>query len=326
MPRIVDRLLKIRPKEAGFKARGFDACDPAVSRKLEQMLESFIGGYNLAVETPEKDELSRRLYAAYDSHHVGFAFEGVGLYLAMLDMLIPGKPYRLDSYFKGAGEHHDFIVAVGAGFAIARIPWGLRAMDRYLRTLDPLIAWCVPCGYGFHEGFFHHRKFVDGAQAPPASLSPLGRQLFDSGLGRSIWWVKGADPLKIRAAIDRFPEDRRAELWAGIGIAACYAGGVGSTELQAIMELSRPYLPDLLSGLPFAARLRQKAGNYSDTTELACRIMLDRTTDEVADLAEAAADAVRGQVLGSGITEAYALLRRHLVAACQTIAKVESYV
>jgi len=326
MPHIVERLLKIRPEEASFKARGFDACDPAVSRKLEQMLESFIGGYNLAVEIPDKVELSRRLYAAFDNHHVGFAFEGVGLYLAMLDILIPGKPDRLDSYFKGAGEHHDYIVAVGAGFAVARIPWGLRVMDSYLRTLDPLIAWCVPCGYGFHEGFFHHKRFVDGAAAPPASLSPLGKQLFDSGLGRSLWWVKGADPSRIDAAINRFPENRRAELWAGIGIAACYAGGVGETELLALQELSGRYHADLLSGLPFAARLRQKAGNYSDTTELACRVLLDRSTDTVADMAELAADAVRAQVQGSGITEAYALLRRHLVAQCQTIAKVETYV
>jgi hypothetical protein len=326
MPRIAERLLKIRPKEASFKARGFDACDSTVSRKLEHMLESFIGGYNLAVETPDKVELSGRLYAAFDSHHVGFAFEGVGLYFAMLDMLIPGKPYRLDSYFKGAGEHHDYIVAVGAGFAVARIPWGLRAMSGYLRTLDPLIAWCVPCGYGFHEGFFHHRRFIDAAEAPTASLSPLGRQLFDSGLGRALWWVKGADPLRIHTAIDRFPELRRAELWAGIGIAACYAGGVGVSALQSLDELSGLYRADFLSGLPFAARLRQKAGNYSDTTELACRVLLDRSTDEVADMAAAAADAVRGQVRGSGITEAYALLRRHLVAKCQTIAKVESHV
>jgi len=326
MPRMVERFLKIRPEEASFKARGFDACDPAIARRLERMLESFIGGYNLAVETSDKDELSRRLYAAFDNHHVGFAFEGVGLYLAALDLMVPGKPNRLDSYFKGAGEHHDYIVAVGAGFAVARIPWGPRTMDGYLRTLDPLIAWCVPCGYGFHEGFFHHRQYIESAGVPPASLSSLGKQLFDSGLGRSIWWVKGADSQRIHAAIGRFTEGRRAELWAGVGIAACYAGGVGATELLTLLELSGPYRADFLSGLPFAARLRQKAGNYSDITELACRTLLDRSTDEVADMAEAAAVGVRSQVRGSGITEAYALLRKQLVAKCQSIEKVQTYV
>lgn len=326
MPRFVEALLKIRSQEASFKARGFDPCDSEVRRRLEQMLESFIGGYNLAVETRDQAELSRRLYATYDSHHVGFAFEGVGLYLAALDLLIPGKPNRLDSYFKSAGQPHDYIVAVGAGFAVARVPWGLRSMESYLRTLDPLIAWCVPCGYGFHEGFFHHRRFVDAFEAPPATLSPLGRQLFDSGLGRALWWVKGAIPSRIAAAIGGFPKERRAELWAGIGIACCYAGGIGATELQNLFELSGPYRADFLSGLPFAARLRQKAGNYSDTTEMACRVLMDGSTDEVADMAEAAANVVRGQVRGSGITEAYALLRNQLVFECQTIAKVEMHV
>ena len=326
MPPIVERLLRIRPAEASFKARGFEACEATVRLRLEEMLESFIGGFNLALRTKDEVELSRRLNADYDNHHVGFAFEGVGLYLAMADLLIPGKPHRLDHFLRGASERHDYIVAVGAGFAFARIPWGRRVMHDYLRTLDPLIAWCAPCGYGFHEGFFRHRRFIEAAETPPAFLSSLGMQLFDSGLGRSIWWVKGANPVSICFAINRFPNERRAELWAGIGIAAGYAGGVGVADLLHLQELSRPHAADLLSGLPLAARLRQKAGNHSATTELACNTLLDRTTDEVADMAEAAADAVRGQVRGSGITTVYALLRQHLVAQCQTIAKVQTYV
>jgi hypothetical protein len=322
MARFVEGLLKIRPEDASFKSRGFDPCDPVVGRRLEKMLESFIGGYNTAVETSDQDELARRLHAAYDDHHVGFAFEGVGLYLALLDMLVPGKPHRLNDYFNGAGQVHDYIVAVGAGFAVARIPWGLRSMDGLLRSVHPLIAWCIPCGYGFHEGFFHHRKFIDAAAPPPSSLSPLGVQLFDSGLGRSLWWVKGADPARIHAAIEHFPRERRAELWAGIGIASSYAGGVGEAELRSLLELSGNYRADMLSGVPFAARLRQKAGNYSETTEMACQIFMDRSTDEVADTAEEAADAVRGRVHGAGVTDAYALLREFLVAKCQVFAEV----
>ena len=323
---IAERLLKIRPKEASFKARGFDACDPTVTRRLEQMLESFSGGYNLALRTKDEDELAAQLHAAYDSHHVGFAFEGVGLHRAMLDLLIPGKPHRLTSFLSGVGKRHDYIAAVGAGFAFARFPWGPSIMNSYLRTLDPLVAWCVPCGYGFHEGFFRHRRFVDATEASPAYLSLLGAQLFDSGLGRSLWWVKGADPLSIGNAIHRFTNERRAELWAGIGIASCYAGGSGVETLLALQKLSGPFKADFLSGLPFAARLRQRAGNYSATTELACQTLLDRTTDEVADMAESAAEAVRSQVYGSGVTNVYALVRQNLVAQCQSTTKVRAYV
>jgi enediyne biosynthesis protein E3 len=310
--------LTIRPEEASFAARGFDAPDPELCRKLETMLGSFISGYNLAVRIEDPHELADRLQRKYDNHHVGFAFEGVGLQLALLDLLTPGRSNRLARFLRGAGQDHDYIVAVGAGFAIARLPWGLRNMNRYLRTLDPLIAWCVPDGYGFHEGFFHHTRYIDAAEDPPEVLGPLGGRLFDSGVGRAMWWVKCGQPAGISSAIDRFPEVRRPELWSGVGVACSYAGGVGAVELLSLRELSGPHQADFLSGLPFAARLRQKAGNYSDTTELACSVLLGLSTDETADMAEAAAAASRSQVRGKGITNAYDLVRRHLVNGIRT--------
>jgi enediyne biosynthesis protein E3 len=310
--------LTIRPEEASFAVRGFEVPDPELCRKLEGILESFIAGYNLSVRTEDPVELADRLHRKFDQHHVGFAFEGVGLYLAILDLMIPGRSDRLAQFLTGAGRDHDYIVAVGAGFAIARLPFGLRNMNRYLKTLDPLIAWCLPDGYGFHQGFFHHTHYVDAAKDPPEELGPFGARLFDSGVGRAMWWVKCAQPAGISSAIDRFPESRRAELWSGVGVAAAYAGGVGVNALQSLRELSGPYQADFLSGLPFAARLRQKAGNYSETTELACSVLMGLSTDETADMAEAAAAVSRSQVQGKGITNAYDLVRRHLVNGIRT--------
>jgi len=313
LPFFLKQPLTIRSKEASFAERGFEVPDPDLCQKLEGMLGSFIAGYNLAVRTSDSAKLVDRLHRKFDNHHVGFAFEGVGLYLAMLDLMVPGRSDRLARFVRGVGKDHDYIVVVGAGFAIARLPWGLRNMNHYLETLDPLMAWCVPDGYGFHQGFFHHTRYIDGAKDPPKELGSFGARLFDSGVGRAMWWVKCAQPRGIRAAIDRFPETRRAELWNGVGVAAAYAGGVGVSALQSLRDLSGSYQADFLSGLPFAARLRQKAGNYSDTTELACSVLLGMSTDETADMAEAAAAASRSEVRGKGITNAYDLVRRHLV-------------
>jgi hypothetical protein len=72
--------------------------------------------------------------------------------------------------------------------------------------------------------------------------------------------------------------------------------------------------------------LRQKAGNYSDLTELACSVLLGKSTDMTADMAEAAADAVRSQVRGRGTTNAYALVRRYLAEQCKKIERVGSNV
>ena len=38
-----------------------------------------------------------------------------------------------------------------------------------------------------------------------------GRHVFDQGLGRSLWFVEGADVSKIRATVRGFPAARRAE-------------------------------------------------------------------------------------------------------------------
>jgi len=80
---------------------------------------------------------------------------------------------------------------------------------------------------------------------------------------------------------------------------------------------------DFLSGLPFAARLRQKAGNYSEPTEMVCRLLLDLGTDETADMAEASADAVRHRVSTNGITDAYDLVRGHLVGELKKSHRVQ---
>jgi len=203
---------------------------------------------------------------------------------ALLDLLVPRNTSRLRAFTDTAGRKHDYIATVGAGFAVARLPYGLRVFDRYAEKLDPLVAWCVLDGYGFHEGVFHHRFFVDECKEPPAALADYGKRLFDSGIGRSLWWVKGASPLLIRQAIDRFREPRRGELWHGVGIACAYAGGVGEEDLIGLLELSGPYQKDFLSGVPFAARMRQKGENPSQSTDLACSLFLKMTCDQAANL------------------------------------------
>jgi hypothetical protein len=131
---------------------------------------------------------------------------------------------------------------------------------------------------------FHHRLFVDEHKEPPATLADYGKQLFDSGVGRSLWWVKGASPLLIRQTIDRFREARRSELWHGVGTACAYAGGVDEDVLIELLDVSGRYQKDFLSGVPFAARMRQKGENASESTDKACGLLLKMTSDQAASL------------------------------------------
>jgi hypothetical protein len=277
-------LLTISPNEASFERRKFDNLESPARDSLEEVLRVFIRGYNLTLEIQDYELLARTLEKEFDSHYAGFAFEGAGMCCALLDLLLPRNPSRLRSFTDTAGRKHDYIATVGAGFAVARLPYGLRAFERYAEKLDPLVAWCVLDGYGFHQGVFQHRLFVDECKEPPATLADYGKQLFDSGIGRSLWWVKGASPLLIRQSIDRFREARRSELWHGVGIACAYAGGVGEDVLIELLEQCGRYQKDFLSGVPFAARMRQKGENASPSTDLACSLLLKMTCDEAANL------------------------------------------
>ena len=211
--RLKSRLLDLSPKEASFSRRGFPGCSSSSRRHLESVIQTFIEGYNLAVGEADMVQLARRLDASFSTAFVGFAYEGAGLYFGLTDLLVPRSQSRLSTFTHSVAERHDFIVSVGAGFAVARMPLGLRRLESYQKTLDPMTAWCVADGYGFHQGFFHWKRFIEARQAAPASLDMQNRRLFDAGVGRAMWWVYGAEPKLIASAISRFGDDRRPRMW-----------------------------------------------------------------------------------------------------------------
>jgi enediyne biosynthesis protein E3 len=321
LPPAVNRLLAIRPEAVSFDRLGF-LCEAALRVYLERALITFVEGYNLALEVEDGERLAAGLRARFDDQHLGFAFEGVGMYLGLSDLLAPWRSSALRAFVEGPGRDFDGITSVGAGFAVARLPWGVGGWPGYARRLDPLTAWCIPDGLGFHEGIFHLRRYHDGRREPPASLPAYARQRFDSGLGRSLWWSQGAAPRRIAATIARFAASRQREMWCGIGVAAAYAGGVGEDGLLELNELAGRNRADFLSGIPFATRMRQKGGNPSPATELAARLLLDRSAGDASDWLLEISDGVLGagslELQGAEhqarLRDSYLLVRQRLVA------------
>jgi len=313
-------LFTITPEEASFQRREFECDDERVRLHLEEVLRVFISGYNLTLRIPDHEQLVKRFETDFDKHQIGFAMEGAGMCCALFDLVAPRRTSRLREFTEAEGRDHDYIATVGAGLAVARLPYGLRVMDRYTKRLDPMLAWCVIDGYGFHQGIFHHPLFVKECKDPPPSLAGYARLLFDSGLGRSLWWVMGASPKRITVAIDNFPEARRAEMWHGVGVGSSYAGGVEEEVLLELLELSGAYRADFRSGVTYAARMRQKGGNPSPATDLACKLLLQTTVDDAANLAvrcfREIADAWTGSPREMG-TSGYVLVRQRLTRELQ---------
>ncbi len=93
--------------------------------------------------------------------------------------------------------------------------------------------------------------------------------MFDQGLGRSLWFVKGANLEAIEQAIAQFQPSRRADLWSGIGLACAYAGGMENSQLEALKKVAKPYYAQFAQGVAFAAKTRLRAENLTEHTEIA---------------------------------------------------------
>ena len=273
------RLLRLSINETLVSTRGFRVDSPQVAQRLEDIGAVFAHGYNTAIRCDDLGALASALQtvAAADS---GFAFEGAAMGLALTDCLTPGRQW-FDAFVAGPARHHEYMVWVGLGWALARLPVSpLRVLRRY-RSIN---KWLALDGYGFHQGYFGWRQAIT-RQRRPSSLAGSAARVFDQGLGRSLWFVFGADPAAVAPAIEAFDPDRQGDLWSGVGLAATYAGGVEAIGLQALHAAAGRHAPALGQGVIFAAAARRRAGNPVAHAELACQVILGLGLNDAAALA-----------------------------------------
>jgi hypothetical protein len=275
-------LFSLSDDEASFARRGFH--ESQACKRLEHIGVTFLFGYNTALEETLPANLVSRLNAVAPEMR-GFAFEGAAMGLALLDLITPWKKNRWLSFIQNGAEAHLYMVHVGAGWALARLG---RWARRHPSLLDPLYRWLsIGDGYGFHEGYFYNRRFVQ-ERVRPSRFSGYALKAFDQGLGRSIWFVDGADVERIPATISSFPPSRQADLWAGVGLACAYAGGATRSGIEFLQKAAATYAPHLAQGAAFAAKARQKAANPAAHTQLACEVLCGTSAEDAAEVTDIA--------------------------------------
>jgi len=204
-------VLRISPAEATFARRGFGAAaDPRARERPERSGAAFLTGYHEGLEETDPVRLAWRL-EMLEVELRGFAFEGAAMALTLLDHLVPWRSGRLAAFLRGPARAHVYIIHVGAGWAIARLPWLRRRVERPLASMDPLLRWLAIDGYGFHEGYFDWPRSVT-LGLRPRGLRDYTLRAFDQGLGRSLWFYGGADVELIARTIERFEAARQADL------------------------------------------------------------------------------------------------------------------
>lgn len=283
MRRLRRIIFGISPDEASFGRRGFGYRDEGARARLESIGATFLCGYHAALEERDGEGLALRLNAV-EAELRGFAFEGAAMALALLDRLLPWGGGRLKSFVDGAGRAHEYMLYVGAGWAFARLR---RDPARALKSLDPLLGWLAADGYGFHEGYFKWPAYV-ARQERPRRLGGYALRAFDQGLGRSLWFVRGAEVQKVVETVASFARGRQSDLWSGVGLACAYAGGADDAGVEALRAGAGPFAAQLAQGAAFAAKTRQRARNAAPHTESVCRILCRMTARAAAEVTDRA--------------------------------------
>jgi hypothetical protein len=283
MSSLIQRFAKIDAREVEFEHREFACANPAVQARLENIGGVFLHGYHAALQDAEQSVLAHKLNQV-DQEHRGFAYEGAAMALSLLDG-ISLRRNAFSCFAAGAGKQHIFMLHVGAGWAYARLPWLRWRIESVIRKLHPVLRWLAMDGYGFHQGYFHFKAQLQSGNSA-ARLSQDARHVFYQGLGRSLWFVNGADVREIAGAISRFPSPYHSDAWSGVGLACAYAGGLAQDEIAQIRHRSGLHASALAQGAAFAAKARSLAGNPAQHTEAACIVLCGMRAEEAAALCD----------------------------------------
>jgi len=296
-------LLGISLHRSGFIDGGRDA-----QLRLEQIGRVFLQGYHASLDDEGPETLAYNL-DTIDQEFRGFAYEGAAMGLTLLDQLSIWNRARLRTFLNGSGSRHSYMIHVGVGRAMARVPWLRRNFDRAASQLDPLLRWLAADGNGFNDFYFRFPYFM----RKPERLNRLQgytRNAYAQGVGRSLWFVAGASADRISRFISQLPRTLHGDLWSGAGLACAMAGGANRAAIEQLKSLSGDHHAALAQGAAFAAKTRQHADNPTDHTELACQILCGLDAESAAQLT----DATRRCLPEDGSVPAYEIWRQRIQA------------
>ncbi|MBW4431059.1 MAG: DUF1702 family protein, partial [Pelatocladus maniniholoensis HA4357-MV3] len=256
------------------KLRGVPPLPAEAAQRLGSIHSAYSQGYQVGTTTEELEAIIPKLNSV-SAELLGFALEGVGTGLAQRDLFAPTDYNRVEAFVKGPGAAYENFVYVGLGLILGnkKLP-----IEPYLKSLSLIRSWLVLDGYGFQHGFTHWQDYLQG-QPIPEVLTGYASQVFDQGMGRSIWFINGTDVTLISQTISAFPPERQVNLWGGLGFACAYAGGVDQSTLEVLRVAAGSYDAILAQAAAIATKSRQLLENPSRYTELACQVFCGTGTE-----------------------------------------------
>ena len=318
MPNRVRRLVFGTPLRVGLLFHRADrGGDEDVRRHLDGAVTALLEGYGIALDDDDANRVSSRLAELPDLVR-GFAYEGAGAALTLLDRFRPGPRVRFEALLRGPGAPYAPLLHVGAGLALARVS---RHIEEETRGLDGEMRWLPLDAYGFERGVFATERALRGHDP---RLSRYGRRAFDQGLGRGLWFRAATHLPRIARFVADLGPERHADVWSGVGLAIAYAGPNREATLRELAERAGPHGGSVRVGIGLAAFMRSEGRNPSPNTERASRVLCGRSAEDAAEEARRVVQTLRAAEDPPGSTEnPYEAFRGGLQAALSAEAVAE---
>lgn len=211
-----------------------------VSERIDLIVSTFQKGRELAEKSTSLDELISNLNNI-EPRYRSVGFEGASMGIAI------SKKFEWSDFLNSANQHSTQI-HIGLGWAIGEQDWNVADS---LKPISEEMRIKVLDGVGYWFGLFRRRLTIR-TQGIPDQITPENQAGFDQGVGRAIWYISKGDPEMANKIIDSFSEERRSNLWFGIGVASTYVGGCSQEVKLQLERLSAAYPERYKNGITSA--------------------------------------------------------------------------
>jgi hypothetical protein len=222
----------------------------SIAENIETVVATFQKGKVLGESGLKIKEVLIRL-AEFEPRYRSVAFEGAAFGVGKNRKLM-----TLAKFMYKADKRHATQLAIGLGWAVAHHDLDVGS---YSDMVAKEIRIKVLDGMGFYFSM-HQRREIIRKQEVPAHINSRQRPGFDQGVGRAIWYITEGEIDKVVTIFNHFPEDRRANLWQGIGVASTYVGGCSDELITELKMASGNYRTRFNKGIRMAKESMRKAG------------------------------------------------------------------
>ncbi|MCB9205183.1 MAG: DUF1702 family protein [Flavobacteriales bacterium] len=220
----------------------------SIAENIETVVATFQKGRALGEQELDLDELIGELNM-FEPRYRSVAFEGASMGVALANSMETWKVYTEKT------SKHATQVHIGLGWAIAE---GQLNLDSTLSEIEPEMQVKVLDGFGYWNGLFQRRATIRTQQIPE-NITPEYQAGFDQGVGRAIWYTTKGEVDKVANIINHFSEDRRPNLWQGIGVASTYVGGCSDELIAELKSAAGEFKTNLEKGIEAAEESMMKA-------------------------------------------------------------------